>query len=248
MDGMQQRSHYSRAPITEAVIDLRVELLPEATLAEFSNMYDCIEANYPKCENLLVFEGQMMVGASVGATAIQTQIGYTYSSADGKQIVQARRDGFAFSRLAPYENWETFQAEAKRLWATYQSVIHPKLVNRLAVRYVNRLDLPLPLHDLKEYLQTVPEVAPGPFQALSGYFMQLQIPQPDIAASLVLNQAIIPPPTPDVVAILLDLDLFQDISSPRDETFIWYALEQLHTRLDEVFESCITDNTRELIR
>jgi len=59
MDGMQERNHYSRAPITEAVIDLRVELPSEATLAEFSNVYTCIEADYPNCENLLMFEGQM---------------------------------------------------------------------------------------------------------------------------------------------------------------------------------------------
>jgi uncharacterized protein (TIGR04255 family) len=71
-----------------------------------------------------------------------------------------------------------------------QSVTKPKLINRLALRYVNRLDLPLPVGDLKYYLRTVPEVSPDLPQGLSGYFMQLQIPQEDISAILILNQAL----------------------------------------------------------
>jgi uncharacterized protein (TIGR04255 family) len=247
MIGMPSSKYYSRAPITEALIDIRAELPDGVTLATLIDVHSSIKADYPMLENFLIVQGQMVAGASVGATASQTQVGYIFSSSDQKQIFQARLDGFTFSRLAPYDRWETFRNQAQRLWSIYQLVTKPKRISRLALRYINRLDLPLPFGDFKDYLRTVPEVSPDLPQGLSGYFMQLQIPQEDMSAMLILNQALIPPPTPEVVSVLLDIDLFREIDLPDDYSALWDVLEQLHTRTDQVFEACITDRTRELI-
>lgn len=243
---MPSLKHYSRAPITEALIDLRAELPDGVTLATLSDVHSSIKADYPMRQDFLIVQGQMVAGASVGATASQTQVGYIFSSSDQKQILQARLDGFTFSRLAPYHRWETFRNEAQRLWSLYQLIAEPKRINRLALRYINRLDLPWPFKDLKDYLRTVPEVSPDLPQGLSGYFMQLQIPQEDIRATLILNQAFMPPQMPDVISVLLDIELGREIELPDPEA-VWDVLEQLHTRTDQVFEACITDLTRELI-
>jgi len=244
---MELRKHYSRPPITEAVIDVRVDLSDEVTLETLARVYSNIEVAYPKCQELLIVQGEIMVGASVEATANQSHIGYGFVSSDRKQSFQARMDGFSFIRLAPYDCWETFRDEAKRLWHIYQSVAKPKAITKLAVRYINRLDLPLPFDDFKDYLRTLPEVSPDLPQGLSGYFMQLQIPQEKLKGMLVLNEAIIPPSKSEVVSVLLDIDLFRESDISNDEAVIWDFLEQLHDRTDQVFEACITDKMRELI-
>jgi len=246
MIGMQSRKHYSRAPITEALIDLRVELPDGVTLSTL-DLDAGITADYPMRQELMSFQGPMVASSSVEATASQNQVGYIFSSSDQTQIFQSRLDGFTFSRFTPYDGWETFRDEAKRLWSMYQSVTNPKGIVRLALRYINRLDLPSPLEDLKDYLRTVPEVSPDLPQGLSGYFMQLQIPQEDLSSQLILNQAIIPPSSPDVFSILLDIDLVRETDLPNDYAALWHILEQLHSRIDQVFESCITDRIRELI-
>ncbi len=244
---MEPRKHYSRSPIAEAVINLRVELPDGVALTTLTGVHQPIEADYPKLQDILVFQGQMTASPSVATTASQTQIGYGCLSGDEKQAFQARLDGFTFSRLAPYDCWETFRDEAMRLWHIYRELTQPKAITRVAIRYINRVDVPLPLGDLKEYLRTVPEVSPDLSQGLSGYFMQLQIPQEDIKGMLVLNEAIVPPTQPDSVSILLDIDLYQEIDIPHDEAGLWAAIEKLHDRTDLVFEACITDRTRELI-
>ncbi|MDR4483723.1 MAG: TIGR04255 family protein [Nitrospirales bacterium] len=111
-------------------------------------------------------------------------------------------------------------------------------------RYINKLDLPLPLHDFKDYLRTVPEISPDMTQGLSGYFMQLQLPQVDLEAILVLNQTLIPPPEPSVVSVVLDFDLFCKDNVPSKDQDIWNRFEVLRTRKNKVFEACITDKTR----
>lgn len=85
-------------------------------------------------------------------------------------------------------------------------------------------------------------------QGLSGYFMQLQLPQPDLEGMLVLNQTLIPPPGPNLVSVILDLDLFCKDNVPCDDQEIWKRFEILRTRKNEVFEACITNKTRRLIR
>lgn len=245
---MQPSKHYTKTSITEAVIDLRVEIPSEVTLSTLRSLQSSVESQYPVCEDVVAFQGQFQAGPSIAATASQTLIGYRFSSSDKKQIFQVRLDGFTFSRLAPYERWESFRDEARRLWDIYQVAINPENVNRVAVRYINRLDLPLPFNDLKDYLRTVPEISPDLPQGLSDYFMQLQIPQEDLEGVLVLNEALIPPPEDNVVSVLLDIDLFCQVNFPGDKNAQWDLLEQLRVRKNEVFEACITDSTRRLLK
>lgn len=246
---MELQKHYKGAPITEALIDLRVELPSEVAVSTLKEIHHSVRSDYPMCEDMVMAQGQFQTGPSVAAIATQTHIGYRFSSGDGKQILQVRLDGFTLNRLAPYERWESFRDEARRLWEFYYAVANPKNINRVAIRYINRLDLPLPLSDFKDYLRTVPEVAPDLPQGLADYFMQLQIPQEDLEGMLVLIEALIPPPVEkagQVVSILLDIDLFCSVILPGNGESQWKLLEKLRVRKNEVFEACITDKTREL--
>lgn len=240
---------YPNAPITEAIIDIRVQL-PEGTgVAELERVHEGLEAAYPTKRKRMQaeFHGEM---GERGATAAarSKHIGYLFRSRDEKLVFQARLDGFTMSRLAPYESWDPFRDEARRLWNVYRSVLKPIRVTRLAVRYINRLDLPFPVTELKDYLRTVPEVSSDLPQELAGYFMQLRIPQEDINSVLLINQAIIEPAEPGVASVVLDIDVFRVDDPPTDEKDIWDFFEVLRECKNHVFEACITPKARELFK
>lgn len=246
---MPPQAPYPNAPITEAIIDIRVQL-PEGTgVGELEKVQEGLEAAYPTKRKRMQaeFHGEM---GERGATAAASskQIGYVFKSRDEKQVFQARLDGFTMSRLAPYESWDPFRDEARRLWKVYRSVVQPVRVTRLAVRYINRLDLPFPVTNLKEYLRTVPEVSSDLPQELAGYFMQLRIPQKDIGSVLLVNQTIIEPAKPGVASVVLDIDVFRADDPPSRESDIWEFLEKLRICKNEVFEACVTDKARELFQ
>lgn len=242
-----QQTHYSKAPITEAVIDLKVNLAADTNVSALEGLAGSLQQDYPERQDLMIIQGQFQGGQNVAATASQSLTGYRYISEDKKQILQAKLDGFSFSRLAPYKNWESFRDETQRLWALYVTAIQPEGIQRLAVRYINRLDLPLPLEDFKDYLQTVPEISSALPQGLSNFFLQLEIPQEDLQGTLVLNEALIPPASGDVVSVVLDIDLFCLVDFSCYDDTLWDLLEKLRVRKNEVFESCITDKTRRLL-
>ena len=238
--------HYENAPITEALIDIRVELpASEAGLQVLESVHDGVKNTYPGKKKRLYLQEQLSAGDEFGASATQTVMGYSFSSEDGKQIFQARRDGFTLSRLRPYGSWPQLRDEAHRLWDAYRGAVNPERITRVAVRYINQIDIPLSAIDYKDYFRTTPEVSPELPQVLSGFFMQLQFPQTDFGGLLILTQTAVPPPNPATNSVILDLDVFKQTEMVSDED-VWRLIETMRNRKNEFFEGCITEKTRVL--
>lgn len=240
---------YENAPITEALIDIRVELPASATSLEMlESVHDRVKHRYPGKKKRIYLQGQFSAGDEVGASASQTLMGFSFSSEDGKQILQARRDGFTFSRLRPYGSWPELRDEARRLWDIYGEMVKPEKITRVAVRYINQIDIPfsaIDYIDYKDYFRTTPEVSPELPQALTGFFMQLQFPQTDFGGLLILTQTAVPPLNPATGSVILDLDVFKETEMVSDKD-VWGLLETLRNRKNEFFEGCITERTRAL--
>jgi uncharacterized protein (TIGR04255 family) len=238
---------YSKAPITEAVIDLRVNARPDLELADLKAAHFSFSTDYPGVQDLFENQLRFALGPVPQAQSASRQNGFRWIGADAASIVQARLDGFAVSRLAPYDRWEPFLQEARRTWDDFKSKTRPIGVNRIAVRFINRFDFPGPSVNLKDYLTIYPEFPEKQFQSVNGALMQLQIPQPDLGGALIINQALIPAVVPGTIAFVLDFDLFAEGSWPVEDNSIWDFLEKLRIRKDEIFESSITERTRGLI-
>jgi len=238
--------HYENAPISEALIDIRVELPARVTPEALEAVHNFVKDEYPRKDKRIYVQGEFSAGDHVGAKAKQTFMGFAFSSEDGKQIFQARLDGFTFSRLRPYGTWRELRSESQKLWKIYRDVATPGRITRTAVRYVNQIDIPHEAIDYKDYFRTTPEVSPDLPQGLSGFFMQLQFPQPDFGGMLILTQTAVPPANPGTNSVILDLDVFRQESDTIPEARVWELLETLRDRKNEFFEGCITDETRRL--
>lgn len=238
---------YENAPIKEALIDIRAELPADVTLDTLEGLHRGLMESYPAKKRRFYVEGQFSAGEGeeLGAVATRKQMGFQFLSADGRHIFQARLDGFTFSRLRPYGNWLELRKEARRLWDVYRSAVNPLKIARVAVRYINQIDIPLAVIEYKDYFRTIPEVSPDLPQALSGFFMQLQFPQIDFGGHLILTQLAVPPPSADTNSVILDLDVIKEGGAASDDE-VWELLETLRNRKNEFFEGCITDKARAL--
>lgn len=248
---MQVHRHYSKAPITEAIIDLKVAFPEGFSIDSLAGIHAHISDRFPIQEQLYTGIGAVIFqpGSPVQVNADQQHHGFLFKSEDNRKIFQATLNGFTFNRLAPYESWEEFSGDARYLWNIYKNVCNPIHIIRVALRYINQITIPLEgLVDLKDYFNTVPEVPSGlPKNTLSSFFMQLQIPQDDLDCMLTINEALAPLTTPETITVLLDFDLFRQQTWQIDDPDIWHFLQQLRERKNLVFNSSITDKTRRLI-
>ncbi|MDZ4837521.1 MAG: TIGR04255 family protein [Candidatus Melainabacteria bacterium] len=241
---------YEKAPITEAIIDIQVEARSGMDLSFLEEVANSVRSDYPKRKDSRVFEGIVEFGPSlpVKTTASEQHDGFVLTDESEKLVLQVKLSGFTLSRLHPYTNWEEFRDEANRLWEIYKNQTLPKSIARIAVRYLNKLDIPLPVRDLRDYLRTYPELSSDMEPQIVGYFMQLQCPQPSLKATAVLTQGMIAPTVPNVVSILLDIDLSRSHALPTEEEALWELLDQFRHAKNKIFEASITDRMRKLFQ
>lgn len=242
---MQEQGKYSRASITEAIIDLKTTFFNEVSLETLASIYTHVKDRFPFQE--IINTGSVVI--EVGTTNIvntSQQTGFIYRTEDRTRAFQATLNGFTFNRLPPYTSWEEFRDEAKQLWEIYTEICKTNAVVRAGIRFINRLELPGSNLNLKNYLRTVPELAPGlPQVQLSNFFMQLQVPQDE--CMLIINETTVPSGDPEVVSIILDFDLFREQTWQSNANEIWELLEKFRVLKNIAFETSITDETRRLI-
>jgi len=246
--------HYENAPITEALIDIRADLAPEVRYEDLQAFRQHFAPDYPREETRSVGEALLQFGAAVHASAKQTPLGLAFWNSSNNQVVQVRLDGFTFSRLHPYEDFEHLRDEARRLWNIYREVVRSRKVTRVAVRYINQFNIPITPGtsiEPEDYFYTFPQVSknlPTEMRYFGPYLMSLRLFQHDLKGILVLNQAMTPPSLPETISIVLDFDLYIENPPVTNEQQLWAVFDRLRERKNLYFEACITDKARELIR
>jgi uncharacterized protein (TIGR04255 family) len=243
--------HYPHAPIIEAVISIGCELPTAKTLVGLRGIHEAIKSDYPKLAERVQLNFQVQLAEAKATFNPREVNGYQLVSEDGKRSVILELNGFAFSQLAPYDRWETFSAEARRMWDVFASMLHPTRIGRVGVRFINRIDIPAPEGkevDLDTYLNTAPNVPAELPQTIETFFNRWQLVfQNDPKGTLVLMQTNVLPPQPGFVSTLLDLD-FTLRGLDADITTAWIEIERLRDRKNAAFEACIKDTARELFK
>jgi uncharacterized protein (TIGR04255 family) len=240
---------YPNAPITEALIDIRVAHQQGVSLEKLKKFGVEVRHEYPNESPRDILQGQIDFTLSNPQTQpSRTTVGYIFHSVDRRQAVQARLDGFTFSRFAPYQDWYHLVDEARRLWSVFVAILEPTAALRIAVRYVNQINLPLKGGTLnfEDYLRTFPKIDINGNVLLEQFFLRLVMPQDDLSAQLILTEALLPPQGPSL-GVILDIDLFREnLSLDVRGSEIWDMLGRFRARKNEYFEASITDTTREL--
>jgi uncharacterized protein (TIGR04255 family) len=242
--------HYKHAPIVEAILDIRCEVAPNVVLDDLLPLVD--ELEYPARERAMSFHGQLDLTQDPVLSQTSTRhIGHVFRRVDGQRVVQARLDGFAFSWLPPYDDWDAFTGEAEAVWLRYRELARPTRVTRIATRFVNKVDVPSAPIEIKDYLRVAVDVPAYLPQAVSRYFLQVEMPLEGFECSATVSSTFVPPPVESATSLVLDVDTWQVVDIPLTSgvpaTEVPERLAILRQAKNYVFESCITDATRGLI-
>ena len=153
-------THLQNAPIREALIDFRARAGIPWNEETLRSMLQPKLSDYPT----VMVQNSMIVGFMLNphSTTAETKKeqswkGLQFRSADGIRVARFDRDGFTFSRLAPYQDWDDLQDEVLRLWEIHIQAADPDKIVRIGVRFINRVDLPLTTVELKDYIPSFPQ-------------------------------------------------------------------------------------------
>ncbi len=246
------KRHYSKAPIIEALIDIQVALPSGFTESRLAEIADSLGGKFPIRNNITAIQMQLDTGNADDEkhhlSSSSDKLGFRLSDEINSRVLQLKKTGLTFSHLPPYTDWEHFSQDAREYWGRFLEYCKPEKVTRCAVRYINRIDIPVSPIELEDYLSVYPHIPSGIPQMVNGMFLQLHLFQEDLNSTAVIKEAVVAPVIPGGFSIMLDIDLFKITSIQPNSTEVWDTLEQLRIRKNELFESFVTDTTRELIQ
>lgn len=243
---MVETRHLNNAPIKEALIDIRVLSQDDLSVDSLDSHYSEFSAQYPRRKTIK----QGMFGFNFGDDAFTTnvsqdEIGFRYTSEDERQIVQFRQDGFTFSRLEPYGTWEEIRDEGRRLWDIYTVSANPKEVVRVATRYINEMQIPMPIKSFSDYLTCPPTLPEGVPQALTTFLTRAETYYSDENVYCIITQAL-ESFDEKKASIILDIDAYSKESFNMEDSEFWNRLERLREIKNEIFFKSIKESTVEL--
>ena len=241
----QEGQKLSKAPVVEAVIELRVATAQSGDIDSLVNWRDLLKDRFPRGRHIHFFQAQMGVSDANKVTkAIESQpTGVRLESDDGKWVVQGRLDALSVSRLAPYTGFEDLVEMTKSIWKSYVDAIAAQATVRLGVRYINRIEIKADGLNFDTILTAGPKIPSNLPQLFTEFMSRVVVQIPEQRVAVAVLQAFDPGP-PFVQAgnsaIVLDIDAFSDIPHEVNSGEVWRFMDTLRRVKNLAFFSSLT--------
>lgn len=238
---------YNNPPIVEAVFDIRVSNTQIHDVREIESLKNTLLSEFPISNKRVNFQGKIELNvkedkiSSSGASNIS---GYIFSNKENNRKIQFRTDGYTCNLLNPYSNWSEFSRLGHKYWKVYKDYAKPDVITRIALRYINKIELPLENLNFEDFLKSVPIIPTSMPQTFDNYFLQMNIlcDHKDVKARI---SQTFENSESNYLPFIIDIDVIHHLIIPSAD-----SLEQEFNKLREIknkiFEDLITDKTREL--
>jgi uncharacterized protein (TIGR04255 family) len=233
------------APIEEAIIHWQAQAVkwPSGTLLQ--QKLQEIFTEYPDYAGIQEFTAQTGAenGTSTDSRSLAQWKGLRLRNSENTYAAQFTSQGVIFSRLAPYEHWDSFKNEAKRFWDAFLEIAEPVSIQRLGVRYINRIQLDSDEEPAK-YVRNVKPYLPKLNAPVETFFYQdvYRIPDHPYLVNWICTREQSPSPDTPQGDLILDIDVFADGQFLLDEGTLELRLKEMRWLKDKVFFSCITED------
>lgn len=239
---------YEKPPITESVVELRFS--QAISMERLERLQQDFAKHYPDVTP------RRNIGVEVRVDEDRTRkpvaevneedTGFRCATADQTEILILAPSAIAVSQLAPYNGWASFFGRFKRDWDLYKKQIGHKRIDRIGVRYINRIDIPfdgsaIDHENFVDIFVSYPDQL-GPQQA---YAVQLALFSQDIGCGIKINSSSVESPVIGHISFVLDIDVAKNEDVPQNDREIFELMERIRLEKNRVFEACITDKTRE---
>lgn len=243
------RRCYTQPPIQEAVCEFR---FPEALpwdMATPGLLFPGLKGDYPVRKQRTDAEPRLVQNTKGEPALTFAKVErIAYSAEDGKSFVQVGPRAVSVHKLSPYSSWEDFRGKVTRVHSVLLDVVGATPLERVGLRYINRLEAVNSPADLSDFLRFRPECGPGVTEPMSNVQMACTFGARGGADSYRVMLVSLVPDDEQKAALALDIDYFTCTPGvvKYDSVLAW--VEAAHSKVESVFEGCITDKLRGLFR
>lgn len=236
---------YAKSPIVEAVCEFRLTGDSPWDPTVPGLVYNLIGNDFPKKELKVVRDIDITPTKEGLRQEMRTTERAWFLAEDRKSFVQIGPHLLAVNYLSPYPGWAAFKPGIEKGLRALVTKIEVKGLERIGLRYINRIEIPGPPVNLDDHFAFRPFLGSELPQNMNGFVLSCLFPFADGRDLCKLALTTAAPDRPDVAPFILDLDYFlaKARTVPIEQALEW--LEAAHQKVVDVFEGCITDRLRE---
>lgn len=246
-------SRLAKAPVAEAALEMRTRAddawLEETMTAELRRQL----TDYPAQKPRKAFAGAFQFRSDGESTQSVKDLGWcgiVATDEDGKQIACFERDRFLFSRLEPYSCWDDFLAEAHRLWELHCHLAHPAELQRIGLRFINRMRISGERLQLEDYLTIAPKEPDGLPLPFLGFLHRDVLAVPGHDYGVMITRTIQPETAPNETSavLIVDIDVFTTQPIRLEDANLERRLLEMRWLKNKAFFGSVTPKMKELLQ
>lgn len=244
-------SKLARPPMVEAILDIECDMRPDFMIDDVE-YYEAFagDLSYPKHRARLFQQVTHSVNDAAATSVARGVEALRFMHEDEKQVVQVRRQGFSFNRLAPYSSLDSYLSEIERCWRIYVSIVRPIRTRNLRLRYINRILLPMADHkiDLDQYLKVGPRLTDEDTLLFESFMSRNVAFEVSTSHKVVLSQASQPVENGQL-PLILDIEVSHPIQvEPDDWASLLSCIGSLRNLKNQTFRKSLEDKCLNLFR
>jgi uncharacterized protein (TIGR04255 family) len=236
---------YAKPPIVEVVCEFRLTPETRWDLTVPGFLYERLKESFPQKEQRMIQQIELTQGPEGLHQQISIREGIVFFTEDKKILVQVGPRLLAINVLKPYPHWHGFKPRIEMAWESLQAAIEVQGLERIGLRYINHIQLPAQSGKLAEYFEFYPSIGQRLPQQMVAFLTAAEFSYADGRDHCRVELTRIPA-LGGRSLFRLDIDYF--LARPGAvkpvEVLVW--VEEAHSRVEEVFEGCITDKLREM--
>lgn len=235
---------YVNPPVIEAICEFRLTPDTNWDITIPGLFYEKVKEHFPHREQRIVQEIEVIQDSQSLQQQLRTSERILLFAENRSLLIQLGPRLLVVNALKPYPTWAGFKPKIEEAFGALSTTIELKGLQRVGLRYINRIEMPLPQLDLARYFQFYLYLGPNLPQNTDNFFAWADFVYADGRDRCRVQLKSVP----DHIAVILDIDYFlsKEKGVPETEAINW--IEEAHNRVEEVFEGCVTDQLRDLFQ
>ncbi len=241
-------------PIIEAILDIDCDMPVDFRVGEsikpateiYQDHYPQLRKKYLQQHEFEVVDHSQLAKSTNAMVDLQSLL---LTQDDGKQLVQVRKGGFSFNRLQPYTTLDDYLGEMERTWLLFVGAFKPIQVQRVKLRYVNRIYIPLNSDynvDLDEYFTVGPQLIDDNALEFVSFLHHHQVMEKatrNMGKIILASQPVVEQRLP----VLFDIEVMRPAPSDTDWAGIRSSIDDLRRLKNEIFHNSLKDKCKKTI-
>lgn len=236
---------YANPPLVEAVCEFRFASDTPWDPTIPGLVYEKLREEFPHKDQRVVQETQVIDDPKGLQQEIRVSGRAVFLSGDKNVQIQLGPHLLTVSCFRPYPTWGRFRPSIERAFHALTETTKVEGLQRIGLRYLNRVALPGSIAELTKYFDFTPHLSERLPHNITGFIVGCELPfieMRDLCRIQLTNAA---PETPETTTLLLDLDYFvrKQGAVPPESALTW--VDTAHEHVEELFEACITQALRD---